>query len=205
MSGGPVALALLASGMSMRFGGDKLMSALHGRPVLSFAASSLVGRPVGARLAVVGVHQSARRALLAEAGWTLVDNPVPEAGQGAALARAAAAASALAQPAAMLLVTLADMPCVPDAHLEALIAACGSDVDAVVSKAGDLTGPPAAFSSRALSLLQTLTGDQGAKPLLAQLRTVRHVGIDARRLADVDTPEDLKRLNDAPLLDLRGG
>jgi len=195
MSAQPVVLALLASGLSTRFGGDKLMAELQGRPVLSHTAAALQGRTLTARLAVVGTDQNERRALLEAAGWSLIDNDTPEAGQGAALALAAEAA--LARSAAIMLVTLADMPFVPDAHLEALLGACRGGADAVLSEAGGVAGPPAAFAARALAVLRRLSGDHGAKAALGQLHNVGRIRLEPAHFADIDTKEDLARWNAA--------
>ena len=197
MSAQPVVLALLASGLSTRFGGDKLMAELQGKPVLSYAAAALQGRTLTARMAVVGTAQNERRALLEAAGWSLIDNTAPEAGQGAALALAAEAA--LARSAAIMLVTLADMPFVPDSHLDALLGACRGGADAVLSEAGGVAGPPAAFAARALAVLRRLSGDHGAKAALGRLSRVQRIRLEPAHFADIDTKEDLARLNEAPL------
>lgn len=188
-----IGLVLLASGLSTRFGGDKLLAPLRGAPLLSHAAGALKAAPVGARLAVAGAGQKERQALLRTAGWELLLNPAPEAGQGAALALAARAVAARPEIEG-LLVLLGDMPLIPDAHLEALAAAMAPGLTAVVSVAEGVRTPPALFARSAFPALAALSREAGARQLLQEAEGVGEAPLDPSLASDIDTPADLARL-----------
>lgn len=191
-----VALVLLASGLSRRFGQeDKLLADLGGRPLLARSAALFADQACAGRLAVVGTGQAERRALLKAAGWTLVDNPDPMAGQGASLALGiAAAARSAAQGAA---VALADSPFVNDSHLAALADAIG-DRTAAFSRAGVVVSPPSLFRRAAFAALQGLCGDRGAKAVLHRVPDAVFVDIAPEAARDVDTAQDLADLRAQP-------
>lgn len=159
-----VAAVVLAAGLSTRFGGDKLVYPHAGKPLAAHIADTLTAMPLRWRLAIVPPAPSLRRDLFAERGFELVTNPDPRQGMGASLALGAQRAMELGAEA--LLVCLADMPNVTGAHLTALVAADG-DGDAVATGFDNSRGPPVVFSSRLFPELAAISGDRGAKHLLA--------------------------------------
>ncbi|WP_055045976.1 nucleotidyltransferase family protein [Devosia sp. A16] len=158
------AALVLAAGLSTRFGGDKLLHPYAGKPLAAYVADTLAPMPFGWRIAIVPPAPSPRRALFAERGFELVTNSEPREGMGSSLALGAQHAMELGATA--LLVCLADMPNVTGAHLTALLAACG-DGDAVATGFEGSRGPPVVFSSRLFPELAAISGDRGAKHLLA--------------------------------------
>ena len=82
-----MAILLLASGLSTRFGpDDKLLASLGGKPVISYAANALASHPVGWRVAVVGAKQAERRRIVEARGFHVALNLAPDEGQGRSLA-----------------------------------------------------------------------------------------------------------------------
>lgn len=182
-----VAGLLLAAGLSRRFGpGDKLAAPLDGVALGLHAARALAEAGCAPLVAVTGTAAPDYAAL----GFAVHANPAPEAGQAGSLAIGVAAARAAGAEA--VLVALADMPRVSAAHLRAVIAA-GHGADArVASVTGALASPPALFGRDWFDALEGLGGDRGARALLDG--AVR-VAAPFAMLADVDTPDDLARLN----------
>lgn len=93
-----------------------------------------------------------------------------------------------------LLVALADMPLVPSRHFAALVQRLGE-----LGRAGIVTSqcrgarlPPAGFGAGHLPALEALTGDAGARALLARGEVIR---CPPEWLADIDTPEALARFS----------
>lgn len=172
---------MLAAGSASRFGSDKLLYPLNDRPLGEHIAVTLAAVPLAARLAVCPAG-SPRRELFERHGFAVIDNPHPEQGMGTSLALGAARAVELDADA--LLVCLADMPFVTQAHVEALLA---GDADAVVSAAAGVRTPPAVFARELLPALATLTGDQGARHLLKSAATV---AARPEIVRDFDTPDD---------------
>jgi len=183
----PIAAVVLAAGLSTRFGGDKLLHPYAGKPLAAHIADTLAAMPLSWRLAIVPPAPSPRRELFAERGFGLLTNPDPQQGMGASLALGAQGALELG--AAALLVCLADMPNITAAHLTALLAAAG-DSDAVATGFDHSCGPPVIFARRLFPDLAALSGDHGAKHLLASARLVAAPPGLAR---DFDTPRDFNQ------------
>lgn len=180
----PIAAVVLAAGLSTRFGGDKLLHPFAGKPLAAHIADTLAAMPLSWRIAIVPPAPSPRRELFGERGFELLTNPDPQQGMGSSLALGAQRAMELG--AAALLVCLADMPNITAAHLMQLIAA-GENGDAVATGFDGSRGPPAVFSSRLFPDLAAISGDQGAKHLLAHATLVAAPPGLAR---DFDMPGD---------------
>ena len=193
------ALVILAAGASSRFeDGDKLLADLDGQPVVSHAASVLSGQPVARRIAIVGPGQSERGRELAQVGWSLVENTDASEGQGTSVS---AAIDHLQSVAGVenALILLGDMPSVPDQHLLNLRAALAPGVPAVLSRAGDVVGPPVLIAREVFPKLQGLTGDRGARGLLEGLPGARIVDFEADHHGlDIDRRSDLTAIRSKP-------
>jgi molybdenum cofactor cytidylyltransferase len=178
-----VAVVLLAAGLSTRFGlRDKLAEPLGGLPLGVHAARTLGSLPFAAKIAVAregGPDFSFY-------GFTPVLNPDPATGQSGSI-KLGIAQARLARPKAIL-IALADMPFVPVAHVEALLAQFDESRPIVASIAGRTSGPPALFGDSLFDALEGLNGDQGARALL---RDAFVVAAPVHALADIDTSDDL--------------
>lgn len=174
-----VVAVVLAAGKSSRFGGDKLLRPLKGKPLAAHIADTLTTSP---RYAVVPPQSPERAALFAGRGFAVIENPDAEQGMGTSLARAAATALPLDVDA--MLVCLADMPFVSRAHLDALLAV---DAHVVATEAAGVRSPPIVFARATWPELLTLTGDHGPRHLLRSAATVE---ADPAMVRDFDTPED---------------
>ena len=122
-------------------------------------------------------------------GFESVINSEPERGMSHSLSLGMAAARAY-QPQAVL-VALADMPRISEAHIRHLIAAAGKRHAIVASSESDTAMPPALFGAAHFDALETQSGDRGARALL---RSARLVQAAPGELIDIDTPDDLARL-----------
>jgi molybdenum cofactor cytidylyltransferase len=178
-------LVLLAAGRSLRFGDtDKLAAPLDGMPLAFHIVRTLAPMPFAARIAVT----SGTALDFGAQGYAVVGNPDPAAGLSRSLAIGIGAARAAGAAAA--LVILADMPRVGAAHVARLLTLRGPDALAA-STDGARPSPPALFGASHFVTLERLTGDAGARALLGAATLVRAA---PGELADVDTPEDLARL-----------
>jgi CTP:molybdopterin cytidylyltransferase MocA len=93
-----------------------------------------------------------------------------------------------------VVVTLGDMPGVTPEAIEAVIAECSGDADAVRASYGGRPGHPVALSRRLLGRVSSLRGDVGARELLRDA-SVRSVEVShLARPDDVDTPEELEAI-----------
>lgn len=179
-----VSAILLAAGRSERFGGDKLSQPLAGWPLVHHAARTLSQIGFGERIAVVGSTDLD----IARFGFRLV-----ESGDNAPMSMSIkrGVTAALESDCDACLIALADMPLVPESHFRTLLDAHGGSITATVCDG--VRTVPAVFSRDTFPLLNALTGDRGAVSLLSAASAVP---AKAAWMQDVDTREDLDRLND---------
>lgn len=185
-----VAVLLLAAGASSRMrGDDKLLQVVDGVPLLRRQAQAMVGLNVPVIVAL-GPDDAARRDVLA--GLDLQKVVVPNAAMGMS-ASIRVGVTAVLDKALGLAVLPADMPEVTAMDMRALIDAFdAASRDSVVRATGadGTPGHPVIFPSRLFPALLQLTGDSGAKPVLAGEAVVTVALPKAHALTDLDTPED---------------
>ena len=175
---------LLAAGLSTRFGSaDKLKTPLHGFPLGLHAAQSLRSLPLAHRFVV------ARSTGLDWPGFSVIENDRPEEGISRSIALGVAAARLAGADA--VLIALADMPFVPSDHFRRLLACYHGPTTLAASSGGCRRSPPALFGADWLPTLEQLSGDEGARALLASAEIVI---TEPSNLRDIDRPEDLSAI-----------
>ncbi|MGA8205186.1 MAG: nucleotidyltransferase family protein [Woeseiaceae bacterium] len=183
---------VLAAGAAQRYGATKQTIEIDGVPLVRLAVSAATG-VCGERTILVTGHdwRAVSGACTPLAGF-LLRNDDFAAGLGASIALGV---RCVRHAADAVLVVLADQPRVTGAHLHDLIHAwSGADDEIVATAFAGTAGPPVLFPRAAFDRLASLTGDVGARQLLADPRyTVRTVSFEPAAL-DVDTPADLERL-----------
>lgn len=192
------AAILLAAGSSRRFGeNSKLKHRVAGEPLVLYAARALLQTPFVRRIAVTPPGDEELSGQLRPAFETIV-NPVSREGVGTSLALAARTllASSEADRLDVVIVALADMPCVPPEHFRLLVTRAASPgVDMVHSGSGPTSPhPPAGFRVWMLEKMAQLSGDAGAGSLARRLGdkcVSEPLGPD--QLLDVDSLEDAAR------------
>ena len=182
---------ILAAGGAVRFAGPK--------QVARFGAETLVERTVRLALGVcdagvvvvTGAHAEAVATSLAATGARLAFNPAWQSGMSGSIARGLAELPSEAQ-ACMIL--LCDQPAIDKADLCALVAGwmAAPQAAAAAAFAGTI-GAPAIFPAALWPRLGLLTGDRGARAVLADLPQLTAVAMPHAAL-DVDTAADLARL-----------
>ena len=193
-SASPVLGLVLAAGGSTRMGRPKQLAELDGRPLLAHVLAAVDAAPVdrgvvalgGAADAVLERVDLGRAEPLVVEGWA--------AGMGHVLA------STLAQAGddwGAVVVLLGDQPLVPESAVARVVEAWRAGAGPVVTATyGGRPGHPKLFDRRLLPDLLRLTGDTGARGLLATHPDRVHrveVG-DLGSDADVDVEADLVRV-----------
>ena len=194
-------LILLAAGRSTRFGdiGSKLTEEFLHRPLGLHVAVALESLPFAERLAIV----DGARLDYAPYGFTSLHNDDPGEGMSRSVRLGVLRAREIGARAVMI--ALADMPRVTATHIRRLFDAADGDDTVVASSDGREPSPPALFGADHFDFLLSLTGEQGARDLVAG---GRHVVASPAELIDVDTREELDRLRElvrAPEALTRGG
>ena len=194
---------LLAAGRGERFGGDKLLAkgrsvgglSTPGLPDLGAECIGVVAcRHLLAALpkviAVVRPGDAALAAALGAAGAQIVRCANAADGMGASLACGVTAA----RDAAGWLVALADMPWVLPSTIARVAAAIADGAPVAAPYHGGRRGHPVGFSAACYEKLAALTGDEGAKAVVAAYADeLAHIEVDdTGALRDVDTPADLQ-------------
>lgn len=189
---------LLAAGRGQRFGGDKLLAKAGSTPGGAVLAGECIGVTACRNLlvalprvvAVVRPGDAALAAALGAAGAQVVRCESADDGMGASLACGVAATKG----AAGWLVALADMPWIMPSTIARVAAAVADGAPVAAPFHGGKRGHPVGFSAACYAALAALTGDEGAKAVVAAHGDgLARIDVDdAGTLRDVDRPEDLR-------------
>jgi molybdenum cofactor cytidylyltransferase len=196
---------ILAAGQGRRFGGDKLLQLLNGKPlllhVLDWVTKARKAGGLAGSLAVLPEGDRARETLVRQSGIEYAFNPSPEAGVAESLRIGLRSLAARHPDANAALVLQGDQPRIPPEVLPLLVAQWGKAVSPVIRPryAGDPTRPghPVLIDRTFWQRADDLKGDAGFAPLLQEypdLVTIVDVpGINP----DINTPSDLALLESA--------
>jgi molybdenum cofactor cytidylyltransferase len=181
---------VLAAGAGKRFGGDKMLAPVDGTPMIRHVAAAyaeLCGRVT----VVIAADQRLHDALDGISANVVVN---ARANEGIASSiRAGIEANATTRA---VMVALGDEPRV-DRELVATVMRTWFDTLApiVVPRYNGEPGHPVLFTEAVYPDLRALTGDRGAKGLIAKYGPrVVSVDVGGPRPVDIDTPTDLERL-----------
>ncbi len=192
-----IAALILAAGKSSRMGGpNKLLVEIDGKPMVARSVQAVRGSQASPLFVVVGHQRDRVERALAEAGpLTFVENPDFAGGLSTSVK---AGVAALPEDVDGVLVCLGDMPRVKSAEIDRLIEAF-NPVEGraiIVPTRNGQRGNPVIWAKRFFPALQDLTGDMGARnviaahPELVAEIEMRSDGV----LTDLDTPQAFEKL-----------
>lgn len=179
---------VLAAGQGRRFGGDKLMADLEGRPVIDHVLDALAAYVFDSVICVVRPDSRLPEHLKGRAVVPVVNGQADQ-GMGTSLATGIQALPS----ADAAFIILGDMPAIPAGLFGRMVEAMGvSGADIVVPMHDGRQGHPVLFSRRCFADLMALQGDVGARSLIRSgAYAVASVDSDAGILRDIDLPSDL--------------
>ena len=184
---------VLAAGASSRFGSPKQLVRVDGRPLMHTTVSRAVEITGHSTLVVLGANAGDLAPLLRHTPATIVINREWSEGIASSIR---AGVSRLPGSCTGVMLVLADQAAVTAEDLRRLAGTWRRQPDYMVAaQYGATLGAPAIFPSSRFRDLTDLRGDRGASALFHRNpdRVVR-VPMESATL-DIDTPEDLLRLN----------
>lgn len=195
-TGKSVAVLILAAGQSRRMGKDnKLLAKIGGKPMLRHTAEQALKSKAAGVYGVTGHERGEIKALLDELGIESFHNPDFADGLSSSLKTGF---RALADRYDGILICLGDMPLVSPSLFDKLIDAF--DVEEgraiIVPTFEGKRGNPVLIASHFKNDILAITGDIGAKSLIAENETVVF-NVEAEKdsiFTDIDTPEALASL-----------
>jgi len=192
-----VTAIVLAAGAGSRFGGDKLLANLEGRPILGRVLDALEMAGIEDTIVVIPPGDSLEAALAGSEARPVV-NPDPRRGLSSSLQVGWAAAMTAAPSPDLVIVALGDQPLLDPAVITALLQA-PADPDRPVVEAlhADGSRNPVRLEPAAAPVVAQAHGDRGLGPLLdANPGLVRTIHF-ATPNPDVDRRADLAALVEA--------
>jgi len=154
---------LLAAGSGSRFGSDKLLHPLADGTPLALAAARRLRPACDRVLVVVRPGSDALAGLLAAEGFERVVSPASIRGMGHSLAAGVSAAA----DAGGWIIALADMPFIAPASYDCVATALRGGGSIVIPEYHGRRGHPVGFAGQWGEPLARLTGDEGARRIVA--------------------------------------
>lgn len=188
---------VLAAGTASRLGRPKATLMWRRRPLLEHVLATVADSALAGGVVVLGhASRDVRRAITLPEDMREVVNPAYASGQASSLRCGLAA---LAEDTDAAVVLLADQPTISTAAIDAVVAAWHDGSGPVVrARYRDGPGHPVLLARSVWPELATLTGDTGARPLLAaHPEWLAEVDVDGDAPPDVDTWADYRALVDA--------
>ena len=191
---------MLAAGAGSRFGGGKLLAPYRGCPLIQAVLDELREAPVDELIAVVGETAGDEgerlRRVCSLYGARVVENMRWKEGVSTSVKRGLSACMADARAA---IIVLGDQPHVGAEAVARLVRAFEEGAEVAVATYGGRPRNPALFDRGVWPMLrEELSGDEGARGFIRQhSELVIEVPCDdVADPADVDTVEDLRRLEE---------
>jgi len=184
---------VLAAGTSSRFGRTKQLVELEGKPLVQHVVDAAAAAGLDEVVVVLGHDEGLVRARVRlPAGARIVLNLDYELGQSTSLKAGLDAADPASEAAVVL---LADQPGIMASHIRALVDAFDARRSRIVRLRFNDGPGPSLLSREAWDEARTLTGDTGAREIIAaHPGWVQEVAIDDDTPPDVDRQSDLDRL-----------
>jgi molybdenum cofactor cytidylyltransferase len=164
---------LLAAGQSTRFGANKLLHRLGDGTPMAVAAARPLTAVLACSIAVVADAQNGLAGQLAQEGLRIIPNPRAGDGMGTSIACGVAASP----DASGWVIALADMPCIPEAVIQAIVDGLDRGADIIAPVYQGQRGHPVATNITQLTAVPLSHHDEPDSYCIdAHLRQVNRPG-----------------------------
>ena len=183
---------LLAAGGARRFGSQKLVTPIRGKPLVRHAAE-LLERTTDSVIAVIGSDTPMVRAALEGTRAEIVENPEWRDGLSSSLRRGVVSVSPNTEA---VVVALGDQPDIPSDIIRKLVDVWREGGQLIVTaRYRGVRAPPVLLSRAVFDDVAKLVGDVGAKAIMdGRPESVGYVDVDADVPPDIDSPGDVAGL-----------
>jgi molybdenum cofactor cytidylyltransferase len=190
-----IAAIVLAAGRSSRFGTQKLLAMVAGKPLVRWTVERVLASGVDRTFVVVPEANRSIHEVLSELPVEFVANRAPEDGMSGSLR---AGVLALPGDTAAALIALGDQPAIPDAAIAGLVSKHRESGAPIVAPSYDgVRGHPVLFDASLFRELAAVQGDAGARDIIERWKDlVALVPIHASVPTDVDVPGDVRRVEE---------
>ncbi len=189
-----IAGIVLAAGRSQRFGANKLLQPLAGKPILRRTVEAILASKVQAVCVVTGSGSELVKAALADLPVEFVDNPDFSTGLSSSLI---CGVKSLPENCDGAFIALGDMPFVGSNVIDGMLDSFAPDAGRAICVPvySGHRGHPVLWARRFFPEMLDLEGDIGAKQLMAlHSNLVYELEVDDDAIhIDIDTREDLSR------------
>ena len=199
-----IAAIVLAAGRSSRFGAQKLVAPVAGKPLLRWTVERVLSSGVDRTFVVVPADGvAAFRHVLSGLATEIVVNEVPQDGMGGSLRLGV---RALPPGTRAVIIALGDQPAIARGTVDRLIARYRETGAPIVAPAYDgVRGHPVLFDASLFGELAAIHGDRGARDVVARWAgSVGLVEIEGPAPSDIDVPDDVVRVEGELNRELRG-
>lgn len=188
-----IVAVVLAAGLGKRMGGTKMLADFGGKPMIQVTVENLLATGVDEIVVVTGYDHDNIVAAVSALNVQVRFNADYETGMASSLRVGVEAA----KHADGVVICLGDMPAVSSQVIDRMIAAFNpvEHRSIVVPTHQGQFGNPVLWGAEHFDQLRSMTGDQGARSLVAALKSeATEVSADASVIMDADTPEALRAL-----------
>lgn len=188
---------VLAAGASTRLGEPKQLIRVEGVPLIVRIATAALDSPLWPIVIVVGASSMEVRAELARLPVLIAENPAWIEGMASSLRTGIATLQSFSRRLDGALIALCDQPAFTSETIARLLDSAPVPLEGriVASQYQGRLGAPALFSRTYFTALSNLSGEEGARSVIASARLGNQVTpVDLPEMAiDLDTPEDIAR------------
>ncbi|MGB0714507.1 MAG: nucleotidyltransferase family protein [Phycisphaerae bacterium] len=187
-----IAGIVLAAGASTRLGQPKQLLPYGHATFVEHAVDRLLAAGCDPVITVLGAYRDETAAVLAGSQTTVIYNEGWSSGMGSSIARGVRSLVEEAHRFDGLLISLCDQPKIPLEHMSRLRCLFDAEECSIVATEYEdgHVGVPAVFGSQHWESLTSLSGDVGARSIIASAAS-RSVRLERSLSEDFDTPNDL--------------